>query len=504
MSTQRSFARNAAANLLARSWAGALWFALVPAYLAFLGAEAYGLVGLYLSISMIVQLLDVGLSTTMARELSRASGAASKLRALKDLTATVEAIAWTTAVIIALGLWCLFTFTAAHWFRPDTLAQREITLAMSLAGLAIAAQWPVLPYSGTLAGLNRQTWTAATSAIFATLRGVGAVLILWQISSTPAAFFLWNAACGIAHSLTLALALRHAAPRELRGGRPNLAALAHVRRFAGGMSILALLAIVVTQADKLLLSAWLPLDKYGYYMAAAAVASLPQFIVSPVSAALLPELARELAHGPNPGIVALYRRTSRWLAVALAAPIGLTLTFGHEILAAWSGDARLADEVDLALALLMAGTCLNGLMCVPYTWQIARGWPQIPIRINLGALGIMLPALWFGAGEFGPSGAAFAWLAFNLIYVAMNLHAMTNNAPETHPLEGLVQDVLRPILASVLVCALATAVPVPESRHALGAMLFGILVLGAAAALIATPQCLKEVLAWRHSRPISQ
>ncbi|NMF99887.1 oligosaccharide flippase family protein [Aromatoleum toluolicum] len=504
MNTQRNFGRNVAANLLARTWAGVLWFALVPAYLAFLGPEAYGLVGLYLSLSMIVQLLDLGLSPTMTRELSRASGLASRLAALKDLTATAEAVTWATALIIATSLWSVFTLTASGWLRPDSLPQEQVTLAMGLAGLAVAAQWPVLLYSGTLAGLNRQTWTAAAGAIFATLRGVGSVLILWKVSPTPAAFFLWNATCSIAHSLTLALALRRAAPPELRGGRPKLAAIAQVSRFAGGMSILAVLAIIVTQVDKLLLSAWLPLDKYGYYMAAAAVATIPQFIVSPISAALLPELSHALAHGPTPGAIALYRRTSRWLAVALAAPTALALTFGDEILAAWSGNARLAEEVGLALALLMAGAFLNGLMCVPYTWQIARGWPQIPIRINLASLCAMLPALWFGASEFGPPGAAFAWLTFNLAYVAANLYSMTNNAPETHPLEGLLQDVLRPILAAVLVCALATALPVPESRQALGAMLCGILVLGATAAFIATPQCLKEVLAWRNTRPISQ
>ena len=109
MNTQRNFGRNVAANLLARTWAGVLWFALVPAYLAFLGPEAYGLVGLYLSLSMIVQLPDLGLSPTMTRELSRASGVASRLAALKDLTAT--------ALIIAASLWSLFTLTASGWLQ---------------------------------------------------------------------------------------------------------------------------------------------------------------------------------------------------------------------------------------------------------------------------------------------------------------------------------------------------------------------------------------------------
>ncbi|NMG77267.1 oligosaccharide flippase family protein [Aromatoleum diolicum] len=496
MKQPRSFARNAFANFLARGWAGLLWLALVPVYLQFLGSEAYGLVGLYLSLSMIVQLLDLGLSPTMTRELARNSGKDAELAGMRDLVATAELASWGMALTIAIGLCALFELTASTWIRAGSLSHDQISKLLSLAGLAIAAQWPVLFYSGALSGLDRQTWTAGIGASFSTLRGVGAALILWQVSATPEAFFLWSTACSLGHSLAVGIAYRCARPPALRSGRPRLATIRSVRRFAAGMSVLGMLAIIVTQADKLLLSAWLPLEQYGHYMVAATLSTIPQFIVAPVSAALLPELSRTLAHGQSARALSTYWRASRWLAVALAAPAGLALMFGEPILLAWSGNSTLASQTGVALSLLMMGSCLNGLMCIPYAWQIARGWPRVPIRINIFSLFIMLPTLWFGARSFGAAGAGFAWMAFNLSYLALNLRSMISIAPETRPVENLLRDNLRPFFASVIVCAIASTLPLPETRFLLGVWLFCVLLAAAIAAFVATPRCIADAMSW--------
>ena len=62
---------NILANFGGQGWAALAQLAFVPLYLKFLGIEAYGLIGFYMMLQGILQILDVGLSMTINRELAR-------------------------------------------------------------------------------------------------------------------------------------------------------------------------------------------------------------------------------------------------------------------------------------------------------------------------------------------------------------------------------------------------------------------------------------------------
>lgn len=496
MIANRRYGQNLRANFLAKIWGAALWLTLVPVYLSLLGPEAYGLVGLYLSLSLVTQLFDFGLSATANRELARADSVPDGFRRIRELVATIEGISWATGAAVGLILWLLIELTGPTWLRATSLDPGSITGALMLACLAISTQWPTIFYGGALSGLQRQARFAAITSVFATLRGGGAALILWQVSTSLEAFFLWNAICNLAQSTLLAGTFRKIRPAELDRSRPRLGSLHDVRGFATNMSMLSILAVCVTQLDKLLLPAWLPLDSYGFYVAAAALATAPQFIVAPILATLMPELSRLLAQGDSAAALPTYHRATRWLAVALAAPAALAITSGDAILLAWSANPRLAGEAGTVFAFLTAANCLNGIMCIPYAWQIARGWPQIPVRINMVSLTVMLPTLWFGTRQYGAEGAAFAWLAFNIVYVLFNLYYMSKVAPETTPLSGLVRDAIPPFGASLFVCLGAITVLTPASRPALALGLIATLALAGLVALLTARPCMNDLTKW--------
>ncbi len=54
-------------SILSRGWAAALTLLAVPLYLRFIGVEAYGVVGLFTSFSILVGFLDLGLGATLTR-----------------------------------------------------------------------------------------------------------------------------------------------------------------------------------------------------------------------------------------------------------------------------------------------------------------------------------------------------------------------------------------------------------------------------------------------------
>ena len=54
--------RNLLAGLANSSWSALVGFAAVPFYLKYLGMEAYGLIGFFMTVQVMFQLLDMGLA----------------------------------------------------------------------------------------------------------------------------------------------------------------------------------------------------------------------------------------------------------------------------------------------------------------------------------------------------------------------------------------------------------------------------------------------------------
>ena len=62
------------ANFVGTGWSAALQIICIPLYIRFMGIESYGLIGFYLMLQAILQILDFGmLAPTVNREMARYS-----------------------------------------------------------------------------------------------------------------------------------------------------------------------------------------------------------------------------------------------------------------------------------------------------------------------------------------------------------------------------------------------------------------------------------------------
>ena len=87
-------ARNVAANALGRSWSMLMNFAFVPIYIRLLGIEAYGVIAFFFTLIALFSFLDLGLSSTLNREMARRTGAAIPTDEARDVVRTMEVIYW--------------------------------------------------------------------------------------------------------------------------------------------------------------------------------------------------------------------------------------------------------------------------------------------------------------------------------------------------------------------------------------------------------------------------
>ena len=73
-----SLRQNILANYVSQIYVTVIGIVMVPLYLRYLGAEAYGLVAFFTVIQAGFQFLDMGLTPTVVRETARLGGANGK------------------------------------------------------------------------------------------------------------------------------------------------------------------------------------------------------------------------------------------------------------------------------------------------------------------------------------------------------------------------------------------------------------------------------------------
>lgn len=254
-----SIKKNIIANFVGSAWSALMGLAFVPFYIRLMGAESYGIVGVYVSVQAMLAVLDLGLSQTLSREMARLSVDEINADLMADTTRTLEIIYWGIALGVVTLIALLSNTIAYHWLNPEHLSRKSLTEALWVMGLVVGLRWPVALYMGGLNGLQRQVLVNILMALFATLQGLGALAILWFFEPTVRAFFMWQAVIAFFQMIVFKMAMQHGL-RSDRSGTFRSEILIGIWRFAAGMSGITLLSTILTQMDKILLSKLLSLS----------------------------------------------------------------------------------------------------------------------------------------------------------------------------------------------------------------------------------------------------
>jgi O-antigen/teichoic acid export membrane protein len=448
---------NIIANFVGRGWAGLVSLLVVPLYIKFLGIEAYGLVGVFVTLQVFMSLLDLGLNATVNRELARHSATADRLGHMRDLVRTLEVIYWAIALVIGAVISVSAELLATRWIQPRALSAATVEQAIMIMGVVLCLQWPFAFYSGGLLGLQRQVAYNAILAGASSLRAVGAVLVIWLVSPTIQAFFAWQIVASGMQTVLVAGALWHflKMPNHVPAFRKEL--LKSVYRFSGGVAAISVVTLFLTQTDKLVLSKLLSLDAFGYYTLASTVSGTLYIVITPVFSTFFPVFAQSVARSGE-DLRPLYHRASQLMSVAVL-PASLVLAFfAKELVLLWTRNPTTAERTHAIVAILVLGSALNGLMNVPYALQLAYGWTRLTLYSNLVALGLLVPAMLLAVVRFGPVGAASMWLVLNAGYVLITLPIMHRRLLKGELRHWFVQDVGLPLGAALSVVLTARAI----------------------------------------------
>ena len=474
-----SVVSNAMANFLGRGWATALNLLSVPVYIHLMGIEAYGLIGIFATLEAMLNILDMGLSPAVNREMARYSVLPDKRHEMRDMARTLEIIYWVIGLLAGGVVYLLAYFLATHWVNAEGLNPQELRRAFQVMGVLIVARWPLTFYLGAMRGLERQVLLNIVTSIMATIR-IGGTTAALLLANSPmiTLFFGCQVIAALLEVGVLVVLLSRTLPSVEHRGVFRFPLLRSIRGFMFGMMGFSLLNLGRCMADRILFSNLMSLEMFGYYSLASVGATGLYQIVGPIEHAILPRFARYFSKETTESggaLSALYHRSSQVFMSCIFPPAVILIIYSQEVLRVWTGDSELSEKGGYFLGLLAICVLFNTLTTMPMAVQKAYGWTSLMIKSNMAACIVLFPVLFFLAYHVSlTSAVAFRAVVFGgyALVISGGLHRRLMVGEFR---SWLFSDVGIPALTSFCLCIIARFfIPETDSRFVLGTWLVSI------------------------------
>ena len=446
---------NVVANYFSQAYMAVIGFVFVPVFIKYLGIEAFGLIAIFTIVQSSLGLLDLGLKPALGREMAKFTAGAHDAQSIRDLLRSVEIAAAAMATIISLGAWWAAGWVASKWLNVQSLPLSAVRHAIVGMGAICALRLVENIYSSSIAGLQRQVLQSALSSTLVTARALGAIAVLAWVSPTVEGFFIWQVLISIITIPILAAVVYRVLPMSPRPARFSWDSLTGIWRFAGGVMTIALLSLLLTQSDKILLSRLLPLKVFAIYAVAGVLSSALYMLSTPIGAAFYPSFTQLITLGDVAALRLAYHRAAQLSAVVMGSAALVLIIFADTVLSAWTGDRTLTQEATPILRVLAFGTLLSGFMAIPYQMQLAYGWTRLIIKMNVVAVALLVPMLFLVVPRYGGIGAAWVWVGLNAGYLLLGIYFMHLRMLPTEKWRWYGRDVIVPAsaaLATALAC----------------------------------------------------
>lgn len=443
--------RNTAANLSGQLLYPLLALVLVPFYVRHLGIEGYGLIGL---LALSVSLLGVfsrGLGTALQREFGRRNGTPAA-DTLRTLLRSVEVLYWALAATIAAGLGLLSLTIGPEWIHTQTFSRDTVRMCLLLLAVRVALAFPHSVYQSAFLGLQRQVLGNALNAgvaLTSAAGGIAAVLLFHSVVG----FYVSECLNAAIHLVILRTVAFRIVP-----GKPPRFDPAEVRALLGiSMALMWTngIGLLITNLDRLAVTAVLPVASLGVYTVAVMGARLVSLLYNPYLQAVYPQTCQVALHGSVEDQTRDLLRSAAVLAV-VAAACGLPLSlFSAEILTLWVRDADMVRAGAPAMAIYVIGSLAVAFAAVFYQWQTATGRTGFAVRFNTIALVWFPILLWVMVSRAGLRGAALTWGVYGVAVWAGSV--LATFTPGALPVDAR-GTYIRLMLISLAPAAVLTAV----------------------------------------------
>lgn len=445
---------------------------LMPIYLHYMGAEAFGLIGFFVMLQSWLQLLDLGLTPTLSREMSLFRAGSQSVEDTWEKLRSLEWILGGLAIVCLLVFWLARRWIATDWLNLKTLDVDLVATCIFLMSLSGTLRWLTGLYRAGLIGLEKQLLVNSALALSTTIKFIAVIPIL-AISTIPFLdFFKFQVMVGLLELMVFAWMLYESLPGRSSLIMPSLIALKIMWPMASAMAFMAGMWVFLTQIDKLILSRILSLEAFGYFSLAVTVAGGVLVLTPPLNQVLQPRMIVLAAQGRSDELQTLYHTATQLAAVVLSVLGGGLALFAEPLLWVWTGNRTVAIGAAPILFWYGLANVLIGLLVLPFMLQFAHGYLRLHVLGNCLLAVTLLPSLVFSALQSGAVGAGKVLFVANLLFLLFWVPIVHQRLMPEVVWKWPLQDIF-PITLSCLLVLLSASLILPAEA---GRLITGLLI----------------------------
>lgn len=495
-----SLKKNIIASYLGQIYLILISISILPLYIKYMGAEAYGLVGFFTLLQSLFTLLDIGLVATISRETASYFGGATPRLQYLQLIRALKVIFYFTATIGAILLLILSDYIAFKWLDFNKLAAEEVVLAVRIMAIAVALRWLGGLYRGIINGSENLVLLNNINIFIATLKFIGVFASMYVFGFTPKVFFLHQLAVVIMELCLLYIFSRPLIPK-LDDSTSNIGwsikPIKSVLNFALTVAFTSSIGVLISQTDKMVLSGILGLSDYGYFSMAVIVASGIMSISGPVSSALMPRMARLHAEKKETELIRVYRNSTQLITVVGGSAALTIAIFSNLLLFAWTGDAVIVGNTAPILSLYALGNTFFIIGAFAYYLQYALGNLKYHLIGNVLMAIMLIPTIIFAAKHYGGVGAGYTWMAINVIYLFVWVGFVHHKLRPGLHLQWLTKDFLFILIPTAILLLMITCIEINTENRLIA---IGYLFLISTLALCCSAVMSSVIRSWLKSK----
>jgi O-antigen/teichoic acid export membrane protein len=454
---------NAIANYFGQGYTIAVMIICMPLYLQYLGAEAYGLVGFFMIMQNWLNLLDLGLSATLCRQVSFARGQISGFKHFNNLLRSFEIIFITLAMIIVLAVYFKSNWLAYKWIKAISLNPESISYCISIMGIIIGLRFFSTLYRGGIIGFEDQIWLNKAAVAITSLKYVGAFLILAYISNDIELFFEYQLVIAALEVVILGRRFYYDLPSSIiskKWFKIDWTFFREILPFSMSITYTSAVALIVSQFDKLLLSGLLSLKIFGYFSIITIISGGLISLSIPIFTAFQPRITMLAATESIDEMISLYIDMTEIVTWIVFSTAMLIVIYPQEILYSLTGDNRTYIWGGEVLQWYVLGSSAYVMGSCQYYLQNAFGKLGLYVKGMTLSLVMQAPLIYWVTTKYGAIGASQLWFVFSLIwFLGFTWVVHSRFIPKFH-FKWLFRDIL-----PVLLCITALAYIINNTIH---------------------------------------
>ena len=310
-------------------------------------------------------------------------------------------------------------------------------------------------YGSILLGLQRQLTFNCIQVASVFLRCVGVLAVLNYISPTIHAFLCWQIIIAVITVIFYSQIGYLSLPPSSLKPQFSFKYLRSKFRFVGGVAGVTLVSMLLTQSDKIILSANTELSDFGIYALATTMAGTLILLVTPISQAFFPRFCYLNSAGDVQGFSAEFHLAAQ-ITTLVCVPLFFTLfLFASPITLLWTKDQFLTASIVPIFRILLVGTLFNCMLAIPAQCYYASGSITPLLRITGIAVLVLLPVLLLTIPFYHSYAAAMSWLLLNLGLFLFQVRPLFARSMKGHGKDWYLRDILIPSAYAVLAPLLA-------------------------------------------------